>query len=127
MTDLTPAPLGGVEPPASPIYADLYNKSKLPLLVQKQLEGFSVDQNLTFDRLYLEQAKKVELMVLLAIVFPIQMLLLKKVGLWFAFFLTGGGFGLWWIAEWFVTPSRVRHFNNQVAMDIATQVKTLGA
>lgn len=97
----------------------------LPPLVLQEIESFSEVQKATFAQLYEQQAKRSETMVLLAVFFPIQFILLKKVGLWVAFLFTGGGLGIWWIVEWFMTPGRVRAFNSQVAMDIAGQVKAM--
>ena len=47
-------------------------------------------------------------MELLAVLFPIQLFLLEEVELGTLFVVTGGGLGVWWVVEWFLTPRRVR-------------------
>lgn len=100
-------------------------RTDLPPLVAQKLASFNPTQIATFGQLYGQQEKQVGTMVALSILFPIQLLLLKKVGLWFAFFFTGGGFFIWYVVEWFMTPGRVRAYNAQVAMEIAVQISAM--
>ena len=65
-------------------------------------------------------------MVALAILFPIQLFLLNQTGLAIAFLLTGGGCGVWWIVEWFLTPGRVRKYNSEQADNILMQMRLMG-
>lgn len=62
-------------------------------------------------------------MMALAILFPIQLFFLGKIGLGVAFLVTGGGFGVWYVIEWFLTPGRVRDFNANVANEIILRYK----
>lgn len=62
--------------------------------------------------------RSMALMMALAILFPIQLFLLGKVLLGLLFLLTGGGLGVWYVIEWFLTPGRVREYNIKVANDI---------
>lgn len=39
------------------------------------------------------------------------------------FLLTGGGFGIWYLVEWFLTPGRVRAYNEAVAMSLIHHLK----
>jgi len=55
------------------------------------------------------------LIVALSILFPIQLFLLGRIGLGILFAVTGGGLGVWYIVEWFLTPGRVREYNAKVA------------
>lgn len=57
-------------------------------------------------------------MIALAIVFPIQLFFLGKPLLGILFLITGGGFGVWYVVEWFLTPGRVHEYNAKVADDI---------
>jgi hypothetical protein len=94
-------------------------------LVQHQLQTLDPDKLSMFLATYNSRKRSVEAMEALAILFPIQMLLLGKVGLWFAFFFTGGGLGIWYIVEWFLTPGRVRTYNDAIATELLMQMKTL--
>lgn len=63
--------------------------------------------------------------MVLAIFFPIQLFLLGKTGLGVAFILTGGGMFVWWIIEIFMTPKRVRDYNENVAATIMRDLKIM--
>jgi hypothetical protein len=78
----------------------------------------SEQQKAAFVDRYRSAKRSMALMVALAIIFPIQLFLLGKVLLGILFVITGGGFGVWYIVEWFLTPGRVRDFNRKVASDI---------
>ena len=81
------------------------------------------DQQAVFSAHYNSRKRNTALMVLLAIVFPIQLFLLGKIGLGILFWLTAGGFGVWYVIEWFLTPGRVRDHNARVASDTLNLIK----
>lgn len=72
---------------------------------------------------YNTRKRSMPLMVALSILFPIQLFFLGKVVLGIIFLLTGGGFGIWYVIEWFLTPGRVRDYNTQVAGEVITRLK----
>ena len=72
---------------------------------------------------YNTRKRSMPLMVALSILFPIQLFFLGKVVLGIIFILTGGGFGIWYVIEWFLTPGRVRDYNTKVAGEILLQLK----
>ena len=90
--------------------------------VQFLISKMTDEQKLAFESEYEKKSKSVGLMVFLSIIFPIQFLLLGRIGLQIVFFLTAYGFGLWYIIEWFLTPRRVKEYNEVVAMDIAQDI-----
>lgn len=69
-----------------------------------------------------KRSRSVRAMVILAVIFPIQLFFLRKVPLGVLFWLTLGGLGVWWIVEWFLTPGRVRAYNNEVATEILSEM-----
>ena len=83
------------------------------------------EQRAIFDREYSRKKRATGGMIVLAILFPIQLFLLGRTGLGIAFILTVGGGSIWWIIEWFLTPSRVRTYNEEVAMQIVRDLKTI--
>jgi hypothetical protein len=85
------------------------------------------EERLTFEAELQRQQKESWVYVLLAICFPIQLALLGKWGLQIAFWLTGGGFFVWWVIEWFLTPKRVREYNDALATDIARTIKIVSS
>jgi hypothetical protein len=81
-------------------------------------DALSDQQRVNFVNRYNSARRSMALMMALAILFPIQLLLLGKVLLGILFLITGGGFGVWYVVEWFLTPGRVREYNAKVAGDI---------
>lgn len=63
-------------------------------------------------------------MMALAILLPIQLFFLGKILLGILFVLTAGGFGVWYVIEWFLTPQRVRDYNTRVANEVLGLVNT---
>lgn len=80
-------------------------------------ESLSADQQQAFASYFEHRKRSTGLMILLAILFPIQLFLLGKFWLGVLFWITGGGFGVWYVIEWFLTPGRVRDYNSAVAAD----------
>jgi hypothetical protein len=78
----------------------------------------SEEQKAAFVSRYRSAKRSMALMMGLAIIFPIQLFLLGKVLLGILFIITVGGFGVWYVVEWFLTPGRVREYNREVASDI---------
>ncbi len=91
--------------------------SDLPTSAAAAYENLTHQQQAAFTVYYNQRKRSTGLMLLLAIIFPIQLFMLGKVGLGVIFWLTGGGLGVWWVIEWFLTPSRVRDYNAGVAAD----------
>lgn len=60
---------------------------------------------------------------LLAIFFPINHFLLGKVAKGLLFWFTGGGFGFWYIWNWFVAGRNVKSANDLKVSNIYMQLK----
>ncbi|HMZ56217.1 MAG TPA: TM2 domain-containing protein [Nitrospira sp.] len=54
-------------------------------------------------------------------------LYLKRVGLQIAFWLTLGGFGLWWLVDLFRVAGIVNRMNEDAARELMVQYKALSA
>lgn len=81
------------------------------------------EQKSAFAAEYGHRKRSLVAMMALAIIFPIQLFFLGKIGLAVAFLLTGGGLGIWYVIEWFLTPGRVRDYNAKVANEIILRYK----
>ena len=97
----------------------------LPMDIQSALSKMSDDEQKIFQLKYRDGIKSKINMLILAIIFPIQLFFLKKHILGFIFLSTAGGFFIWWVIEIFLTPSRVRTYNEELAMQIITNMKML--
>ncbi len=95
----------------------------LPPVLQRAFASFSEEDKLTYWSQYKKKKRSMAAMVILAVLFPVQLFLLNKVGLGIIFWITGGGFGVWYVVEWFLTPKRVREYNEEVGLQIARDLK----
>jgi len=98
---------------------------RLPATVKTALAKMPDEQQLLFEDEYKRKAKSTSLLTVLAICFPIQLFMLGKTGLGIAFLITLGGMGIWWLIECFLTPSRVKSFNEDVATRLLTEMKIM--
>lgn len=99
----------------------------LPPVAYPAFQELTEDQKGAFVSRYGSAKRSMPLMVALSILFPIQLFFLGKVLLGLLFLITGGGFGVWYVIEWFLTPGRVRDYNNRVAADILASMKSGGS
>lgn len=87
----------------------------LPPVAAAAYQTLNEDQKLAFNGHYNSRKRSMALMVALSILLPIQLFLLGRVLLGILFLITGGGLGVWYVIEWFLTPGRVREYNTKVA------------
>lgn len=98
----------------------------LPPVVSAAFHELSEEQQTAFISTYNERKRSMALMMALAILFPIQLFFLGKVFLGILFLITGGGLGVWYVVEWFLTPKRVYDFNTKVANETLSLVRAGG-
>ncbi len=98
---------------------------KLPNMVKTSLAKLSTEHQSQFVEEYKRKSKNLGVMMVLAILFPIQLFLLGKTGLGVALWLTGGGLGIWWLIEIFLTPKRVKDYNENIATTIMRDLKIM--
>lgn len=99
--------------------------SKFTPVVQSALSKMTEEEKLTFTSEFNRRKKSKGLLIFLSLFFPVQLLVLGKVGLGILFWFTAGGFGLWYVIEWFLTPGRVDAYNNEIATEVARDVKIM--
>ena len=95
----------------------------IPAVVEPFFKELSEEQRMWFLSEYHRRSRSVGLMMVLAFLFPIQLFFLGRVGLAILFLLTGGGFFLWYVVEWFLTPGRVRDYNDAAALALIHHLK----
>lgn len=98
----------------------------LPMAVEPFFKKLTEEQQMLFLSEYRRRSRSMGVMMALAFLFPIQLFFLGKVGLGVLFLLTVGGAGIWWIVELFLTPGRVRAYNDVVALELARYLKATG-
>jgi hypothetical protein len=94
----------------------------LPPVAVPAFQGLSDEDKLRFAAEFNVRKRSLVVMILLAVLFPIQLFFLGKIVLGILFLITGGGFGIWWVVEWFLTPRRVNEYNTAVANQILTRM-----
>jgi hypothetical protein len=77
------------------------------------------DQEQDIFLAFYDKNKKSELVILLfSIFFPIQLFLFNKTLLGVFFWITGGGFFVWYVIEIFLAIPRTRDYNEELAVCI---------
>lgn len=98
---------------------------ELPIMVKEPLSKMSVENQSMFVEEYKRKSKSKGLMIILAIFFPIHLFLLGKTGLGIAYWLTGGGMGIWWLIEIFMASKRATEFNGDLGTQIMRDMKLM--
>lgn len=101
--------------------------NRLPATVKTALSKMPDEQQLLFEDEFKRKSKNTGLLTALAVLFPIHLFMLGKTGLGIAFLITLGGMGFWWVIEWFITPGRVKSFNDDVATRLLTEMKIMNS
>jgi hypothetical protein len=96
----------------------------LPGTAVSAYASLSPEQKTAFSDFYNSRKRSMPLMMALAILFPIQLFLLGRIVLGILFLITGGGLGVWYVVEWFLTPGRVRDYNAKVASETLTLIQS---
>ena len=98
---------------------------ELPPLVRNALAKMPREQQAIFIEEYKRKRKDKVLYIAIAVLFPIQHFLFGQVGLGVLFWLSFLFFvGLiWWVAEWFLAPGRVRDWNYARAVEILRDIR----
>lgn len=100
--------------------------NELPAMVRNGLAKMSPTQQEEFVEEYRRKAKSVGVAYLfLLIILAMHYGYLGKWGLQIVFWLTCGGFFVWWIIDIFRLPSLVKDYNKDAATDVMRNLKTM--
>lgn len=91
---------------------------KFSFSVQQVLASLSPEKQQQFQMAFLPRAKDPNLMLVLAIIFPIHFFLLDEPLLGALYWLTSGGCMVWYIIEIFMVKSRVQAYHDKIASEI---------
>ncbi len=100
----------------------------LPPSVQQVVASMDPQTQNTFFNEYLKKRKRKSVGWILQLI-PItwHYLYAGNVGLQFAFWFTGGGFGIWWLIDLFRMPSIIRGANERIARDAIQTIGSMAA
>jgi len=95
----------------------------LPPSIQHVVSQMDQESQNAFFNEYERKKKKKSIGWLAWLFLAWHYLYVGKVGMQFAFWFTGGGFMIWWLADLFRMPSIIRSANEQIARNA---IQTLG-
>src|SRR5579884_4011680 len=90
----------------------------LPAMVRNELGKLPAHRQEEFVEEYRRKAKSAGPAYLLWLLLGWHYIYLRKWGIQFLFWLTLGGFFIWWIVDLFRIPGMVRDYNKDVAVDV---------
>lgn len=112
--------------PVTQLYIPGSIAKKLPAMVRNELATMSAQKQDEFLEEYRRKKKSSGVAYLLWLfVFQLHYGYLKKWGLQIIFWLTGGGFLIWWFIDLFRIPGMVRNYNKDMAMDVMRSLKMI--
>ena len=98
----------------------------LPSMVKNELAKMSPQKQSEFVEEFERKSKSLGIGYLfLVIVLAMHYGYLRKWGLQIVFWLTGGGFAVWWIIDLFRLPALVKNYNKDIATDIMRNLKAI--
>lgn len=98
----------------------------LPAMVKNELAKLPAMRQEEFVEEYKRKKKSVGIGYLfLLIILAMHYGYLKKWGLQFVFWITGGGVMIWYIIDIFRLPGMVKDYNKDIAMDVMRNLKAI--
>jgi len=97
----------------------------LPAMVRNELTKLPAQKQEEFLEEYRRKAKSTGVAYTLWLLLGLHYAYLRKWGLQILFWLTGGGFFIWWLVDLFRIPAMIRDYNKDVATDIFRNLKSI--
>jgi len=112
----------------SKLYISASVTDSLPSMVQNELAKMPAQKQEEFVEEYKRKAKSLGVAYLfLIIVLAMHYGYLRKWGLQVVFWLTGGGFLIWWFIDLFRLPGLVKNYNKDIATDTFRNLKAMSS
>jgi len=104
------------------------NSNSISLMVKNEFNKMSLENQEEFVDEFKRRKKSLFwAYMFLLFIFHMHYGYLNKWGLQIVYWLTGGGFLIWWFIDWFRLPSLVRNYNKDIATDIMKNIKAISA
>ncbi|WDI35072.1 TM2 domain-containing protein [Entomospira entomophila] len=102
-------------------------EKNLPSSIKTAVGQLSADKQAMFEEDFKRKMKSSTLGLLLAIFLPgFSFIYRGHIGMAFAFWFTGGGFGIWYLIEIFTVSKKIREYNEEQARVIMRDMKIMG-
>ncbi|MDT8341165.1 MAG: TM2 domain-containing protein [Longimicrobiales bacterium] len=98
----------------------------LPAVVRNNLAGLPASRQEEFMEEYSRRAKGAAPAYILWLLLGFHYVYLRRWGLQFLFWITGGGFLIWWVVDLFRVPGMVRNYNKDTATDVMRTIRAIG-
>jgi hypothetical protein len=98
----------------------------LPAMVRNELSNLSAQKQEEFVEEYRRKAKSTGVAYVLWLLLGWHYVYLSKWGIQILFWLTLGGFFIWWLVDLFRIPGLIRDYNKDIAVDVLRNLKALG-
>ncbi|PKQ63740.1 TM2 domain-containing protein [Raineya orbicola] len=112
----------------SKLYISASIADRLPSMVKNELAKLPAQKQEEFVEEYKRKAKSVGIAYLfLIVILAMHYGYLRKWGLQIVFWLTGGGFFIWWLIDLFRLPGLVKNYNKDIAIDTMRNLKAMSS
>jgi hypothetical protein len=112
----------------SKLYISASIADSLPSMVKNELAKLPAQKQEEFVEEYKRKAKSVGIAYLfLIVILAMHYGYLRKWGLQIVFWLTGGGFFIWWLIDLFRLAGLVKNYNKDVATDTMRNLKAMSS
>jgi len=112
----------------SKLYISASIADSLPSMVKNELAKLPAQKQEEFVEEYKRKAKSVGIAYLfLIVILAMHFGYLRKWGLQIVFWLTGGGFFIWWLIDLFRLAGLVKNYNKDVATDTMRNLKAMSS
>jgi len=112
----------------SKLYISASIADSLPSMVKNELTKLPAQKQEEFVEEYKRKAKSVGIAYLfLIVILAMHYGYLRKWGLQIVFWLTGGGFFIWWLIDLFRLAGLVKNYNKDVATDTMRNLKAMSS
>lgn len=99
---------------------------RVPSMVRNELSKMSAQYQEEFVEEFKRKSKSIAIAyILLLFVFTLHYAYVRKWGLQILFWLTFGGFFIWWFIDLFRLPGIIRDYNKDTAVDIMRNLKAI--
>lgn len=112
----------------SKLYISASVSDNLPSMVKNELAKMPPQKQEEFVEEYRRKSKSVGLAYLfLIVILAMHYGYLRKWGLQIVFWLTGGGFFIWWFIDLFRLAGVVKNYNKDIATDTMRNLKAMSS
>jgi len=97
----------------------------IPSMVRHELVKLSAQKQEEFVEEYKRKAKSSGVAYILWLLLGWHYVYLRGWGIQILFWLTAGGFGLWWFIDLFRIPGMIKDYNKDIATDVLRNLKAI--